>query len=174
MLDERFRAVDLCIAERLHGSALILIYSLIDNLASLDRDVSHLSTTRQDFIAWVDKFVIGGSTLPCTGKDLYAARCGLLHAYEAESDLSKKGEAAPLFYAWGTASASVLDTLIQHSALASSLPNASKPKAIQVEKLIDAVKHGTEAFISEVGQDKQRMCRIFARARKVLSNMPNG
>lgn len=70
-------------------AALALVYVGIDTMALLGCPLGQQSQTRVDFIGWVETYLkaASGSDYQYEGLDLYAARCGLLHAYGSEADL---------------------------------------------------------------------------------------
>ena len=76
--DEVFLAVERCLASDLITPALILIFTAIDSvgwLASSDP----VPPVAKRFEAFVDKWMLKNYPLPSTAKELYLARCGLLH-----------------------------------------------------------------------------------------------
>lgn len=87
-------------------SCLTLLYSAIDVLASLERLPKE--GTQSAFARWVDKYMLPNPAFRFSSRDLYAARCGIIHAFSAASDLSRRGQANKIVYAWGTASVHVL------------------------------------------------------------------
>jgi hypothetical protein len=97
-------SVEDCLACGRVLSCLTLLYSAIDVLAATD---GH-GKTQKTFVAWVDKYMLPNTNLRFSALDLYAARCGIVHNFSAESDLSRAGKAKKLVYAWGTASADSL------------------------------------------------------------------
>src|SRR4051794_28242930 len=95
------RAARLCLNTGLVLPCVALIYSAIDQLACLDRAPEHKDVQRDDFIKWVDTYLLPGSGLNCSAIDLYGARCGVLHSQSPQSRLSRLGEAKQLCYARG-------------------------------------------------------------------------
>ena len=75
-----------------YRAAAVLAYCGIDTLASLIRGAKSPIVQRSDFIRWVEKYMDFQSKHGPTGRELYGARCGLLHASMAESETSKKDE----------------------------------------------------------------------------------
>lgn len=93
------RAVTVLSHNGCHMHALSLVFSSIDKMAWLSSvDIDH---GRKDFIAWVDKYFLPGNTTSLNAVDLYAARCGFLHAGSAESKLLRDGKAKQIFYSTG-------------------------------------------------------------------------
>jgi hypothetical protein len=144
-----FLAIEACIQDKRIVPALMLIYSGIDVLASLDQGKS----TRSSFMKWVDEYLLKSHPFPCTSLELYAARCGILHTLTAESDLSREGKARQIVYAWGTAKAEDLQE-------ASNRIGGYDHVAIHVSELHQAFQHGVAAFIEDLQQDSARMKKI--------------
>ena len=85
-----------------HGrnrAALILIYSGIDAIASLEKPEGP-GKVQGHFVDWVETYMEFKNGR-VTGVELFAARCGMLHAYSPISDLSKKGKARLIGYTVG-------------------------------------------------------------------------
>jgi hypothetical protein len=99
-------SIEDCLSKGRVLSCLVLLYSAIDIFASLERNRSE--STKDAFVRWVDTYMLPNSALQFSAIDLYAARCGIVHAFSAESDLSRDGRAKKLVYAWGTATADSL------------------------------------------------------------------
>ena len=80
-------------------AAVILIYSGMDTMAFLGLPAKQSAVKREDFIAWVERYV----RFPCrnqlTGLDLYGARCGVLHAHGIDSTLSRAKQCRMIGYA---------------------------------------------------------------------------
>ena len=153
--------IDACLERKLKGPALILVYSTIDTAGWLDTDQSF--TTRQAFINWTEKYLLTSKPLACDAIDLFAARCGLLHTFTPDSQLSVDGKARRLCYAWGTAKVADIQRLID-------LTNGNKTyAAVHVDDLYEALKLGLLAFIDDVANDHQRNVRVTAKAKKFFS-----
>jgi len=166
--DELEAAIQLTLNAKKHLPTLILIYSSIDILAWLNRPVTHPDVIRSDFIFWVDKYLLPGSNLNCSSLDLYAARCGIVHSYTAESKLSREGKAKQIWYAWGKADARGLENRIQHA----KLDNIAV--AVQVEELFNALKSGFASFITALDADPNHAKLVYERAGiKRFTNIPH-
>jgi hypothetical protein len=147
--------------------ALILIYSSIDFLAWLNRPSTRPDVVRSDFISWVDKYLLPNSHLRCSSLDLYAARCGILHSYTAESKLSREGKAKQICYAWGSAEVKRLENRIKQAKL------DSKAIAVHIEELFNALRFGFVNFISSLDADPDHAKLVYERARrKLFTNIP--
>ena len=86
-------AIQLTFDSKKQLPTLILLYSTIDILAWLNKPSTHPDVAKSDFISWVDRFFLQGTNLQCSSVELYAARCGIVHSYTAESKLSREGKA---------------------------------------------------------------------------------
>jgi hypothetical protein len=156
-------AVTLCFERKLLNPALVLLYSGIDIAGWLDGDDSE--TVRDRFTRWADKYVLPVKPLGCTALDLYAARCGVVHAFTSQSDLSLKGLADQIGYAWGTHRA---DTIQR----ASTTAGIKGYVFLQVEDLIEAFTIGVATFVDGLENDAERAERVYARAGKFLITQP--
>ena len=140
---------------------LALIYVGIDVMASTDKKSGE--GTRDSFERWVGRYMIGGKQLPCSATDLYAARCGILHTFTAESDLSQKHKAKIITYAWGAAESEQLQratTILNESYL-----------CIHLRDLIDVFRSGIKDYLIEVEQDEQRRSGLEAKAGLWLAHL---
>ena len=154
-------SIDLCFKNQFITPSLMLTYATIDIMAWLDRDKCHQDVQRSDFIKWVEVYLLPNSQLSCSAIDLYAARCSLIHSYSAESKLSREGKASEIFYAWGTSEEQDLQQLID-------LEGSRDAKAVQIEKLLTALRQGVEQFIANVCHSQM----VIDRTEKLFANMP--
>ena len=100
-LSELTKSIEICLDAKLQMPALILMYCTIDILSSLNRPKDKEDSDRKEFISWVARYLLPKTNLNCKAKDLYAARCGLVHTYTPESQLNRHRKAKKIFYAWG-------------------------------------------------------------------------
>ena len=99
-------SIEDCLSKGRVLSCLTLLYAAIDIFASLEQQAHE--GTKGSFVRWVDTYMLPNNALQFCSIDLYAARCGIVHAFSAESDLSRSGKARKILYAWGAASAESL------------------------------------------------------------------
>jgi hypothetical protein len=92
-------AADQCFRTGHQLPGLILVYSTIDT--ALIRPAGAPEGRRQDFVDWVDTYLLPGSGLTCSALELYAARCAVVHTYGAGSRLSRAGRARTVAYGSG-------------------------------------------------------------------------
>jgi hypothetical protein len=158
-------------------SALIVLYATIDALAwqvsgpqKIDDDTDEREYdkgTRGDFIAWVERYLLPGSERfvrrEVTGMDFYAARCGLLHAGKAESELWFKGKAQRLYYCYGDAQVEVLQDAMDRTA---------EGIAVYVDGLFLAFVDGVKECIAEVSRDSKRLELAAERSSKLFRLVP--
>lgn len=82
-----------------HGrnrAALILIFSGIDAMASLEKNDTRIDG-KERFVNWVSEYM-HFTDWPEAGLELYGSRCGLLHTYGPVSTLSEKGNVRLISY----------------------------------------------------------------------------
>lgn len=130
-------------------SAVTLMFAAVDALAALRRPIGQQDTTRMDFIAWVDRYLNPQRTLDCTAVDLYAARCGVLHTYSAESRLERQGEARRVIYQWRGGPAA--------DAMHPMPPNAL---VISVEQLHEVLIAGVQEFLVDSEMDPHTQSNV--------------
>jgi hypothetical protein len=153
--------INACLERNLKGPALTLIYSTIDTAGWLDTDQTF--TTRQGFINWTEKYLLTATPLAVNAIDLYAARCGLLHTFTPDSQLSANGKARRLCYAWGTARVQDVQRLIDAT-------NGNQIyAAVHVDELFEALKLGLLTFVDDIENDQPRKARVLAKAKKFFS-----
>lgn len=85
MIDE----IKQCDANNITTASIAMSYVCIDALANLSRPAEKAKATRKDFIDWADTYLTAHPDQPYKyrGKDIYAARCALLHNFSAEAEL---------------------------------------------------------------------------------------
>jgi hypothetical protein len=144
-----------CLQSECLVSAVTLMFSSLDALAALTRPIGTQSTNGAVFKAWVDRYIKPASSLGCTADDLWGARCGVLHLYSPDSDLSAQNKARRIYYQWDAGPA---------ADAASTIPNGSL--VIVVEKLHQAVEQAIRDFIVAAEMDHEVK-------RKVQSHLPS-
>jgi hypothetical protein len=83
-LVEHLAAIEDCLQKRRILQCLCLLYAGIDVVASLERMPQE--STKSAFVRWVEENVLKVRPMSCTALELYAARCGILHSFTADSD----------------------------------------------------------------------------------------
>jgi hypothetical protein len=150
-------AIDLMVEQQRILAALTLIYAGIDAIASLERRESE-RTGRAAFLRWAGAFLLRDGRLPCTALELYGARCGILHTFSADSDLSRSGEVRRVIYARGHR--------VSSGALAEVVRRQQRTDvvAIHLSDLQDAFRAGVFAFLVAVAQDEARWDSVMEKA----------
>ena len=127
--------------------SLILLYAAIDIMAWLNRDKKHAAVQRCDFLCWVDTYLLPISKQSYTAKDLYGARCSVIHSYSAESKLSREGKAAKLNYSLGPEEKENLQKDIDFT-------KELNTKAIDLKVLFTDTKKAINQFLDDEGNNK--------------------
>lgn len=157
-LNQYIASIKSCMDQRFFMPALILIYCGIDIMASLNRPRDKNRADRSDFIEWCNEYVLPCDDLKCTSKELYAARCGVVHTYTSESDLSKKGEAREVVYSQGNRKAKEFQDVIDFAGVKTHV-------AIRIDTLFEAFASGVERFLKDVAKDSEKNQIIYKRVR---------
>ena len=156
-------AIDWCLKQGLIAPTLTLLYSGIDIMAWLGRPDDHEDVTRTDFISWTDRYLLPGSSIPCTALDLYSSRCGIIHSMTAESRAIRQGDVKRIFYAWGNHSADDLQKTLQR---------IGQPiLAVHVDTLVEAFRVAVDRFVKASELDLELNRRIDGRLDEVFTNM---
>jgi hypothetical protein len=122
-------------------------------------------STQASFTRWAEAYLLAAKPLGCAAIDLYAARCGVLHTFSADSDLYRRGKARRLLYAWGTASTAKLERtadLLGHGDI-----------TVHLSDLADAFRGGVARYLTDVSSDPARRDAVLTAASDVwLAHMP--
>jgi hypothetical protein len=96
---------------------------------------------------------------------LYAARCGLLHAFAATSALTRHGQARTIAYAWGDAKIEDLKAALQHQCRSDIVP-------VHISSLKNALEAGFAKYLAAVAQDDTRIVTVLERASQLYDHAP--
>lgn len=160
-LDE---AIHDCLRKQQVLPALILIYSGIDIVASLESKQG--DAVKASFTRWVDSYMLPSHQLECTALELYAARCGMVHTLTAVSDLSRQGKARTINYAWGSASENDLRKSAKRL-------GRTMFAVVHVDNLHEAFRLGVLKWADEVKGDAKRQKRVEANRPGWFMNLPS-
>ncbi len=155
-LNDLFAAIDHCYHNQLLMPCLVLLYSGIDVAASLEPSTG--GTVGERFEKWVDRYMVKGKSLPCTGRELYAARCAVVHTYTPDSNLSKAGKARVIGYAFGNAD---LKKLNKATVL---LRREAGQVNVHMQDLIEAFHGGYQTYLEEALTDRERRKEVMSHA----------
>ena len=134
----------------------------IDALANLSRPASKKKVTQSDFMGWVDTYLQAHPDQPYQyrGKDVYAARCALLHTYGSEAELHEKDPDIIMFgYHDGGKH--------QYN------PSVERRLAIiGTKSFVNDVIHAVESFLKNCMKDASLKQLVESRLEKVLQTLP--
>ena len=159
-IQEMTKTIEDCLKNKEKLACLILFYSTIDIMAWLSRDPHNADSTREDFIHWVEEFLLPGSGLDCKGEDLYAARCAVIHSYAEVWGISQSNKVAvnKIHYVWGKVNNSTTKL------------NKSKPTdetiSIPVESLVKSLQTAIQRFNNSLTDNRSMFELINERSKK--------
>ena len=159
-IHELLQAILVCHAQDLRIPALILVYVGIDFVASLDRPDPAQNTTRADFLAWLNKYLLPESDLKCEAIDLYAARCGWVHTYTSKSSLVQEAKAKEICHRFG-----LIDNEDQLQRL---IKDPSVAVGVHFPKLLKAFCLGLERWERDFSSHQEHKARVMANSEKLL------
>ena len=155
------RGIQVAIDNDCYGSAVILIYAGIDVMAFLGMPEEQEEVTRGDFIAWANRYI----KFPCreqlSGKDLYGARCAMLHNYSAHSRMTRNGECRTIGYM----DKSVPEVRYNPEVL-------KKVVLVSAPALAEAFFRGIEKFLVDLLSDQKRAKVTELRLPKLVHCLP--
>jgi hypothetical protein len=155
-------AIDLCLEKGLTAPVLALVHVGIDTMAWLGLPDDQHDVTGEDFMQWVDTYLLPESGISCSALDLYSARCGVLHSMTGESRAIRRRTAKRLFYAWGNRNAEDLQRMVDL---------LDEPiVAVQMETLVSAFRTAIDRFVAANERDRGLRERVGARMGKVFEN----
>lgn len=146
----------LCMNNNAERAALILLYAAIDSLTKLGLPEHREKATRKDYAEWCEMYLIFNTEEKISGLEWYAARCGLLHSYASESDLSDEGKVRIIGYYIGTGEDIIFRPQINKNIL-----------LVRIEGLIDAFYRALDKFIVDLYAFKNKEI-INKRFNKML------
>lgn len=143
-------------------AAVAMAYICIDTLANLARPIDKEKSTRADFKAWVDSYLKGHPDQPYQyrGKDVYAARCALLHTYGAEAELHYED-------------ADIIKFVYHNGGKHEYRPDV-EPRLVIIgtKSFTNDVVIGVESFLQECQNDQGLRERVEPRLAHVLQVTP--
>jgi hypothetical protein len=158
------KAPGVCLQNEYWLSTVKLIYSGIDNLAWLSRVHDRPNVEPKDFMDFVDKYFLPDSGLRCSSKELYSARCGLLHSNTAESKISRSGKARYLSYATGLSS--------EERGYEHMLPESRhRNVVVNINKLYHAYNMSIDRLNQRIGEEANFADLIYRRSIKLYGHI---
>jgi hypothetical protein len=155
-LNDLFAAIHHCYENELLMPCLVLLCSGIDVMASLE--ASRGSGVGDRFENWVSRYMLKRKSLPCTAKELYAARCAVVHTFTPDSHISKIGNARVIGYVFGGADLKKLD---EATVL---LGRETGQVNLRIEDLIECFQNGCETYLQEALADSERRKEVMSQA----------
>ena len=150
------RSIRVLLEAQCWTATVVLVYSGMDTMAWLGMPAGQEQVTRRDFIDWATRYV----RFPCqeqlTGEDLYGARCGMVHQYGAESDMSRRGRCRLVVYS---------DECVPEVQFQPSI-NADLV-LVSVPALADSFFKGVDRFLVDIFADKSKASAVEARILKI-------
>jgi hypothetical protein len=156
---ELLKIIDYCFKDSVNLSGLILFYSTIDIMAWLSRDQLDSDATRNDFIRWVNEFMLPGSKLTCTAEDLYSARCNIIHSYAPEWGTGvtrRERETRKIIYYFGKCPEKIPES-------------PDKTIIAYTDELVQALKMAIERFNGSLSYNRALSELVYERSAKYFN-----
>ena len=163
---ELIKTIDYCFKDNVNLTGLILCYSAIDIMAWLSRDQHDSDATRNDFIRWVNEFMLPGSGLTCTAEELYSARCTTVHSYAPEWGIGvarRERETRKIIYSQGKSRGQVPESHV------SKQTEKDKTVVVYTDELVQALKMAIERFSSSLSFNRALSELVYERSEKYFN-----
>jgi hypothetical protein len=155
------RSIRVLLEAQCWTATVVLVYSGMDTMAWLGMPAEQEQVTRRDFIDWTTRYVRFRCQEQLTGEDLYGARCGMVHQYGAESDISRRGRCRLVGY---------LNECVPEVQFQPSInPNFV---LVSVPALADSFFKGVDRFLVDLFADKSKASVAEARVQKITHEYP--
>lgn len=154
------KSIAQCIKGKYFMPSLILIYSGVDIMSWFNLSITQEEVQCKDFVDWVEKYLLPGSKLKCSGIDLYAARCSIVHSYSFESRKTKKGKARRIYYAWGNGRVEDLKKII--------LFHGENAISVHINDLFSAFKQGIKEFRTDIKISFEKNKAVYEKEKKFI------
>lgn len=147
-----------CLKSNAPTGAVLLTYCAIDAMSFLSMPLSQEEVTKNDFIAWVEKYMKTDHSQPYQyrGIDLYGARCGIAHNYGVESRLSRRGECKIFAYQCGSP---------KHFYRPDKNPDMV---VLGVDLFVRDFFDAVDRFLSDIKEDSELKKRVDSRLPKLF------
>lgn len=158
--------IEACVKAKCVVSAMTLIYSAIDAMAALTRPLKSPRATRDEFKKWVDDYLsdqLKDFDIHVSSLDIYGARCGILHTYGPESDLSRDGKAKTIVYKWREGHRPDDPLLAKYEKTAI---------IVEIESLAEALNKAVALFQDRIEGDPELKQRVEKHVKNLLCYQP--
>jgi hypothetical protein len=158
-VDHSWRAMEKSLECEWVLPALTLAYCFIDNMAYLAAEETE-SKVRSRFERWVSDWMLSRGKLGCEASDLYGARCAVVHAWSAESSVSKMGQAKQILYHYGVAESTQLHDLARKHYYDPHV-------VIHLDTLIAETKQAGLSFLGSLDSNDRLRERVLSKVDKM-------
>ena len=157
-----FEAVEFCISNAKVIPALILIYTLIDNASWLsERD--RKKRVGERFRYWVDSYLLPNSDIKCTSKELYSARCSILHTLTTDVTKEEVGVRG-IQYAFGDIEAEPLQEKLDSMKINVAV-------VIHINDLYSAYRKSLDIMFKAIQSNDEWKLEVDLRASKAFASL---
>jgi len=143
-------------------AAFIMCFVCMDTMAFLGMPEDRDRNTREDFIQWVDEYLKAYLDQPYQyrGKDVYAARCSVLHSFSAEG-AGHRDDPTLIKFVYSTGGVHGFNPDIDDSLV-----------VIGTASFINDVVCAVEAFLKVAQENSDLRARISSRLDKLFIATP--
>ena len=154
--------IKLCDENNITTASIAMSYICIDALANLSRPIEKKKVTRSDFIDWVNTYLTCDpeQQYKYRGKDVYAARCSVLHTFSSEAELHQE-DLDTIKFAYHDGGKHYFD------------PNVD-PRLVLIgaKSFVNDIVIGVGRFIDACKLNPEMMKLVESRLERVLNKVP--
>jgi len=145
--------IHVCLKNNAPTGAVLLTYCALDAMAFLSMPAGKQKVVGPDFKNWVEKYMKTGPEQPYQydKEDLYGARCGIVHTYGAESDLSRENKCKKIVYK---------PNCLKHFYVPAKHPDLV---VLGVDLFIQDFYDAVDKFLADIEKDENLKKRVDAR-----------
>jgi len=135
--------------------ALMLIYAGIDIAGALNAQTQEYRARQDKFEAWADRYVLPRIGNQVTARELYLARCGMVHAYSTTTTPAKDG-LREISYVGYTPEKEMFIRTLNAVTISGHRPDLRPFVVLSVQELAIAYDEGWTTMLMEVVNDSCR------------------
>ena len=182
-IGDRLSVISNCFEDGLFLPGLVLLYTGVESMAWLARPEGKKDSSSSDFIEWVDRYMLDIQAfeawrdslfiaiekvefepplrLTCTAKQLYAARCALIHSYTPDNVGTYWAEDKLVYFGHGVPAEERPESL--------EGADGKRYRPTNVFDLLEVFRRGVNLFREDIRRDRQLAERILKRTPRLFS-----
>ncbi len=155
------RGIQVALDNECWGAAVILMFSAMDAMANLARPEEHPEVKDDDFMRWVERYIVLNSPHRITPEELYSIRCAVLHTYGVKSRRTAMGRARVIAF-----------TITGKSPIVYNPQTVENFMLLDIQFLAAALFRGVDRFMIDTFADPVKKKLVEPRLKELLNTVP--